>query len=161
MAAQSAHGSGSWAGGRAGRTLQLGATEVLDDILPVGRVVELSEVGLQLAAEDLEGGTLADTVGAHETEDVAGARGGETMELEAVGRVAVGDLGLEVGGQVDDGDGIKGALLGADTAPNAQLLRDEGDFRRVGDLDAQLAAPDDGARLFAFLATFLLRGVRC
>ena len=77
------------------------------------------------------------------------------MELEAVGRVSMGDLGLEVGGQVDDGDGIERAFLGTDTTPNAQGLRDVGDARLRRDLDAQLATLDNGAGLLAFLATFL------
>ena len=50
------------------------------------------------------------------------------MKLEAVGRVAVGDLGLEVGGQVDDVNGSEWALLGTDTTTNAQALGDEGDL---------------------------------
>ena len=143
-------------GGGGGLTLQLGATEVLDDVLPIRRVVELPEVGLQLAAENLEGRALPDTVGTHQAEHVAGPRGGQTVELEAVGGVSVGDLGLEVGGQVDDGDGIKRALLGADTAADTQGLGDVGDARLGRDLDAQLATLDDGARLLAFLAAFLL-----
>ena len=138
-------------------TLQLGATEILDHILPVRRIVELSQVGLQLAAENLESSTLSDTVGSHKTKDIAGTRSRETMELEAVGRVPVGDLGLEVGGQVDDGDGIKRALLGADTAADAQGLGDVGDARLGGDFDTELATLDDGARLLAFLTAFLSR----
>lgn len=67
------------------------------------------------------------------------------MEFEAIGRVAVCDLGLEVGRQVDDVDGIERALLGADTAPNAQTLRNEGDLAVWGDLDTELAGPDDRA----------------
>lgn len=51
------------------------------------------------------------------------------MELEAVGGIAMGDLALEVGGQVDNGDGAEGAALGADTTTNAQLFGDEGDAR--------------------------------
>jgi len=49
------------------------------------------------------------------------------MELEAVGRIAVGDLAFEVGGQVDDGDCAEGASLGADTTANTEGFRDEGD----------------------------------
>jgi len=48
------------------------------------------------------------------------------MQLEAVGRVAVCDLSLEVGGQVDDVDGVEGAFLGTDTAADAQAFADEG-----------------------------------
>lgn len=47
--------------------LQLGASEVLDDILPVWRIVISSEVGLQLSTEDLERRTLSDTVRSDET----------------------------------------------------------------------------------------------
>lgn len=40
------------------------------------------------------------------------------MKLETVGRVTVGDLAFEVGGQVDDVNGTKWTLLGTDTATN-------------------------------------------
>ena len=103
-------------------TLQLGAAEVLQDLLPVGRVVEAAQVGLQLAAKDLQGGTLADTVRSHETEHLARAGHGQAVELEAIGRVAVRHLGLEVGGQVDDGDCVEGALLWANTTTNTQIF---------------------------------------
>jgi hypothetical protein len=42
------------------------------------------------------------------------------MQLEAVGGVSVSDLGLEVGGQIDDGDCTKGTFLWANTTPDAQ-----------------------------------------
>jgi hypothetical protein len=67
----------------------------------------------------------------------------------------MGDLGLEIGGQVDDVDGVEGAFFRADTTTNAEALRDEGDLGRVGDFDAQLARADHGTRLLAFLPTFL------
>ena len=130
---------------------------MFDNVLPVGWVIKATQVGLQLAAEDLESSALANTVGADETEDVAGAGHGQAVELEAVGRVAVGDLGLEVGGQVDDGNGAEGAFLGADAAADAERLRDEGEARLGRHLDAELTAADDGARLFAFLTAFLAR----
>lgn len=65
----------------------------------------------------------------------------------------MGDLALEVRGQVDDSDGVEGALLGADTASNAQRFGDEGEARIGLDLDTKLAATDNGARLLAFLTT--------
>jgi hypothetical protein len=77
------------------------------------------------------------------------------VQLETVGRVSVGDLSLEVRGQVDNVDGIKRALLGANTASNAQALRDEGNLGGRVYLDAQLACAHDGTGLFAFLTTFL------
>ena len=110
---------------------------MLDDIFPVGGVIESSEVGLELAAEDLESRALANTVGSDETEDIARPRHGQAMELEAVGRVTMRDLALEVGGKVDDGDGAEGAALGADTTTDAELLRDEGQSRRGGHLDLE------------------------
>jgi hypothetical protein len=108
-------------------TLQLRSTEVLDHVLPVGRVVVAAQVGLQLAAENLQGSTLSDTVGTNQTENLARSGHRKTVKLEAVGSITVGDLVLEVGGQVDDGDGIKGALLGADTATDTETLGDEGE----------------------------------
>lgn len=67
----------------------------------------------------------------------------------------MGDLTLEIGGQVDDVDGAEGTFLGADTAADAQTLGDEGYLGLRADFDAQLAGPDDGARLLALLSTFL------
>lgn len=67
------------------------------------------------------------------------------MELEAVGRVTVGDLGLEIGRQVDDVDGVERALLGADTASDTKALRDEGNLGIRRNLDAELAGSHDGA----------------
>lgn len=48
-------------------TLQLGTPEVLDDILPVRRVIISTQVGLELAAKNLQGRALSDTVGSDET----------------------------------------------------------------------------------------------
>ena len=128
---------------------------MLDNILPVRRVVETAQVGLQLSGQNLQGSTLADTVCSNQTEDHSGTGHGQTVELEAVGRVAVGNLTLKVGGQVDNGDGAEGALLGADTASDAETLRDEGQAGLRGDFDTELAAADDGAGFLAFLTTFL------
>lgn len=61
------------------------------------------------------------------------------MQLERVGGVTVGDFLLQVGWQVDDMDGAKGAALHTDTATNAELLRDEGYFGGWGDLNTQLS----------------------
>lgn len=68
-----------------------------------------SQVRLELSGEDLERRRLSDTVRSYETEHLTRPRGGQTMELERVGGVSVGDLGLEVGGKVDDSDGLKRA----------------------------------------------------
>lgn len=79
------------------------------------------------------------------------------MQLKAVGGVAVGDLGFQVGGQVDDVNGTERTLLGTDTTTDAKTFRDEGDLGLGGDLDTELAGTDHRARLLTFLATFLKR----
>lgn len=135
--------------------LQLRTTEVLENLLPVRRVVVAAEVGLQLAAQNLQGSTLSGTVTTNETQDLTRSGHGQSVELEAVGRVTMSDLRLEVGGQVDDVDGIERTFLGADTATNTETLRDEGDFGLVGDLNTELAGTDDRAGFLAFLTTFL------
>lgn len=113
-----------------------------------------AQVGLELSAENLQGSTLADTVGSHETENLARAGHGQTVQLEAVRAIAVGHLALEVCWQVDDGDGVEGAFLGADTATNAQRFGDEGELGLGGNLNTELATADDRARFLAFLSTF-------
>lgn len=40
------------------------------------------------------------------------------MKLEAIGRVSMGDLGLEICRQVDDVDGSKGAFLHTNATSN-------------------------------------------
>jgi hypothetical protein len=44
------------------------------------------------------------------------------MEFKRVSRVSVGDLGLEIGRQIDDVDGTERTFLRADTATNAETL---------------------------------------
>lgn len=135
-------------------TLKLRTTEVLDDILPVRRVVVSAQVGLKLSTQNLEGGTLSDTVGSNKTQNLTRSRHGKSVQLETVGAISVGDLALEVGGQVDDGNGVEGALLGADTATDTERLGDEGQLRVALDFDTELSTAHDGARLFALLTTF-------
>jgi hypothetical protein len=135
-------------------TLKLGTTEVLDNVLPIRRVVVSAQVGLELSTKNLQSGTLSNTVCSDQTKNLAGSGHGQTVQLETVGSISVGDLAFEVGGQVDDGNGVKGALLGADTATDTKGLGDEGQLRVGLDLNAEFAAADDWARLFALLSTF-------
>ena len=67
----------------------------------------------------------------------------------------MGDLGLQVGRQVDDMNRTEGTFLRTDTATDTEALGDEGDLRFGGDLDTKLTRTDDGASLLTFLATFL------
>jgi hypothetical protein len=77
------------------------------------------------------------------------------VKLEAVGRIAVGDLGLEVCGQVDDVDGTEWALLGTDTTADTEALRDVSYLGLGSDFDAEFASSHNGAGFLAFLSTFL------
>lgn len=77
------------------------------------------------------------------------------MQLEAVGGVPMGDMGFEVGWQIDDINGAKGAFLRTDAATNTQAFRNESDLRFWGDFDAEAATSDNRARLLAFLPAFL------
>lgn len=136
-------------------TLQFGATEILQDFLPVRRVVISTEVGLELSTQYLERRALPNTVCAHESQHLPRAGHGQSVQLEAVGGITVGDLGLQVRGQVDDVDGIEGALFRADATSDTQPLGNEGDLGVGRHFDAQLARADDGTRFLAFLSAFL------
>lgn len=56
-------------------TLQFGASEILDDIFPVGRVVILAQIRLQLPAKDLQGSRFAYTVRTNPANRISGALG--------------------------------------------------------------------------------------
>lgn len=58
----------------------------------------------------------------------------------------MGDLSLEIGWQVDDGNGIERAFLRADTTTNAKTFRNEGDLGVGRNLDAELARANYGTR---------------
>ena len=84
-------------GARIPLTLQLRTTEVLDNILPVWRVLETTQVWLQLSGEDLQRSGLSNTVSSNETENLSWSWHRQAVELEGVGGVSVGDLRLKVG----------------------------------------------------------------
>lgn len=124
--------------------MQLRTTEVLQDLLPVRWVVVAAQVGLELATQNLQRGTLSDTVGSDKTKDLPRAGHGQTVQLETVGRVTVGDLGFQVGGQIDNVDGAEGTLLGTDTTTNAQALGNKGDLGLGSHFDTKLTRTNDG-----------------
>jgi hypothetical protein len=59
------------------------------------------------------------------------------MKLETVGRVSVGDMGFEIGRQIDNVDGSEGAFLWTNTTSNTKVLGYEGDFRCGLDFDTE------------------------
>ena len=117
------------------RTLQLGTTKVFQDLFPVWRIVISTKVRLQLATQDFQRGALANTVCSYQSEHLPWSRHGQSMQLETVCRVSMGDLSLQVCRQVDDVNGAERALFGANAAPNAETLRDVGNFRLGRDFD--------------------------
>jgi hypothetical protein len=135
--------------------LQFRSTPVFENLFPVWGIVIPAQVWLELSTEDLERCTLADAVRSHQAKHLSRSWRGQSVELEAVGRVSVSDLGLQVGGQVDDVDGTERAFLWADTTTDAKTLRDEGDLGFGRDLDAEFSRAYNGAASFALLSTFL------
>jgi hypothetical protein len=67
----------------------------------------------------------------------------------------MGDVGFEIGWQIDNVDCAEWAFLGADTASNAQSLGNKGDFRFRSHFDAEASDSHNRARLLAFLSAFL------
>lgn len=77
------------------------------------------------------------------------------MELEAVRRVSMGNLGFEVGRQIDDVDGTERAFFRTDATSNAETFRDEGDLGLRGDFDTETPTANHRAGLLALLPAFL------
>lgn len=57
----------------------------------------------------------------------------------------MGDLGLEIGGKIDDVNCTEWTFLRTNTTTNAQTLGDVGDFGFGGDFDAEFSGPDHWA----------------
>ena len=72
-----------------------------------------TKVRLQLSCQNLQRGTLSNTVGTDKSEYLTGARSGETMKLERVRSITVRDLRFKVGGEgrVFRGHGSKSNFL--------------------------------------------------
>lgn len=76
------------------------------------------------------------------------------MELKAVRRVSMCDLGFEIGWKVDDIDSAKRAFFWTDTTSNTQCFTDESDFGIRGNLDTKSSASNHRTTLFALLPAF-------
>lgn len=136
-------------------TLQFRTSEVLDHILPIWWVIISSQIRLKFSTQNLKSSTLSDTVGSHQSQNLSRSWCRQSVKLEAVCRVTMCDLGFQVGWQIDNVDGAKGALLGTDTTSNTQVFGDEGDFRGGLNFDTKATTANHGTRLLAFLSTFL------
>jgi hypothetical protein len=142
-------------------TLQFRASEILNDILPVRRVIVSSQIWLQFSAQNLQGCALSDTVGADQSQNLSRARCWQSMKLEAVGRVSMGNVRFEVSRQIDNIDGTEWALLWTDTASNTKTLGDKGDLGFGGDFDTETPTSHNRARFLAFLSAFLYGITQC
>lgn len=70
-----------------------------------------AQIGLQLASENLQGSRFSNSIGPDKTQNLACSRGGQTVELEGILRVAMGGVLIQVARKIDDGDGLKRAFL--------------------------------------------------
>ena len=119
--------------------LEFVAAEVLQHFSPLGRLVKVAQVRPHVTAQNTEGRRLSDTIGTHETQDLACSGGRESMQFEAVGAVAMGHLALQALREIDDFDGLEGAALDAHAAAVTEVLGDEADGRGGSHLNAHLA----------------------
>lgn len=92
---------------------------MLQNLFPIRRIIVSPQVRLQLARQNLQRSALSNTVCSHQSQHLPRSWQWQSVQLEAVGAVAVCDLCLEVGGQVDDVDGVEWTLLGTDTTSDA------------------------------------------
>ena len=113
-------------------------------LLPVRRVLEPTQVRLQLPSQHLQRRRLPDPVGPDQPQHLPRPRHGQTVQLEGIRSVPVRALALEVLRQVDDHDGVEGALLDADAAADAELLGDPGELGGGRDLDAEFSCGGKG-----------------
>ena len=65
------------------------------------------------------------------------------MQLEAVGRIAVGYFFLHICREIDDVYGAERAFLGTNTTADAETFGYVGDLGLGGDLNAELAGSND------------------
>ena len=101
--------------------LELRSTKVLEDFLPVWRILEVgncasvceypamrfayvvsSKIRFELSGQNLQRRALSDTVSSHKTKHLTRSWGRESMQFERIGGITMGDLRLQVCRQVDD-----------------------------------------------------------
>lgn len=82
---------------------------MFQNLLPFRWIIVSSKIGLEFSRKDFEGGGFSNTVRSDQTEDLTWTRGWESMQFEGVGIVSVGNVGFEIGGQVENLDGFEWA----------------------------------------------------
>ena len=131
--------------------LEFTSAEVLENLAPLRWFSEVAQIRPHVTAQNAEGRRLANTVCAHEPEHLPGAGGRQSVQLEAIGAVAVRDLALQALRQVDDFDCLERAPLDAHAAAVAEMFRDEANCGRRLHVDTDLANLVHWARLCALL----------
>ena len=109
-------------------TLKFRPPKVFQNLFPIWWIIISAEIRLQLSAEDLQRGALANTVCSNKTQHLPRPRHRQPMQFETIGRVSMGDLGFEICRQVYDVDRPKRAFFNANTTADAKTLGDEGNF---------------------------------
>lgn len=135
--------------------LEFRTSEVLDDISPIRRVFKVTQIGLDLVGQDLEGSGLSCTITSDQSEDLTGSGGGKSVKLETVGTITMGSKLAEVSRKIDNLDGFEWALLDAETATDTEIFRDVAKFGGGGDFDTEFAGLVDGTALSTFLLALL------
>lgn len=144
---------------------------MFENLLPIGRILPsqdpkinkntdrkyiiTTQVRLHLTGHDLKCRRFPDSIRAHQPQHLPGLRGGKSMQLEAILRVSMCCIRLQIGGQIDDIDCFERAFLDANAATDTQFLADTGDGRDGGHFDAELSHPVHRTGFLAFLPTFL------
>lgn len=126
-------------------TLKLRTPKILQNLLPVRRIVISSKIWLELATQDLQSCALAYSVRTNQSQNLSRAWHRQSVKLEAVCGVSMCDLGFQVRRQIDDVDCTKWAFLHTDTTSDAKSFRYEGNLRLRRNLNTELAGSDDGA----------------
>ncbi len=120
--------------------VELRARVGIQDGVPGRLALVVPQVRDDLPAEDPEGGGLPDSVGAQEPRDLPLLGDGEAEQPERVPVKLVDQILLQLVGEVDDPQGVEGALLDADAAPDTRHLGDDG-LAALPDPDDLLARP--------------------
>jgi hypothetical protein len=96
--------------------LELAATKMNQNFLPIRRSVVSSQVGFHLTRQDFESCGLSNTVGPDQSQHLTRTGHGKSMQLERVGTISVSGVLLKIFWKINDIDGFKWALLDTNTA---------------------------------------------
>jgi len=141
--------------------LQLITSEIFEDGFPLGRVLKLAQVRLEITRENSQCSGLSDTVGTYQTENLTWTRCGKSMELETIGSITMSHIISKTFRQVDDLNGLEGALFDAHTTTDAHVFTDEADLTSGCHFNAHFALfvewAGPGTLLLAFFGFALVR----